>query len=75
MIHSEHSPNSAPNVPSLSYIAAPKSKVFHQLINDSSNVFRGKVLVHRRTRRQGVSGKGGNNEVIRQISRRKFLPE
>jgi len=75
MIHGQHPPNSASNVPSLGYIAALKPEVFHQFIYNPSNVLSGEVFVERRTRRQSVSWKGGNNEVIGQISRREFLSE
>ena len=75
MIHRQYSSNPASNISSLGNIAAFKPEILHQCIDHSRNILDSEILIHWRTRRKGISGKRGNDEMIGQIAWIELIPE
>lgn len=73
MIHCQSSSNSTSNVSSLSHIAAFKPEILHQRIYNSGNVLGSEILIHWRTRGEGISGKRRNNEMVRHVAWIEFI--
>lgn len=75
MIHCQYSSNPTSNITPLGNIATFEPEILHQSIYDSRNILDSEILIHWRTRRKGIPGKRGNDEMIRQIAWVKLIPE